>query len=239
MRRVADQTWRRPRQSHGHRALRLLAAIGTIVGGLSLVLAGTELMAELGQRKPGSPQPAAGHMVASYKGKRPNIPGRSRSLDMACTGSRGVSGALPDVQVTSSSRIVQRADRATPSSPPRGSTARGSGRVTLALTAACHRLKLRLARAHRRACPCGRGRPSAWAQRRAQASGNQEKARQQEAPPQEAPQQRASPQEEKAQEAVASEQGEGAAHQPANAAHAKRPRLLGLTARDAPIVSPL
>jgi hypothetical protein len=71
--RVADRTWRWPRRSRGHRALRLFAAVGTIAGGLSLVLAGTELTAELGQREPGT-LPAAGRTVASYGGKRTEHP---------------------------------------------------------------------------------------------------------------------------------------------------------------------
>jgi hypothetical protein len=72
--RVADRTWRWPRRSRGHRVLRLFAAVGIIAGGLSLVLASTELMAELGQRKPGSPAPTVGRTVASYGGKRTEHP---------------------------------------------------------------------------------------------------------------------------------------------------------------------
>jgi hypothetical protein len=64
-REVAWNGWQQP---HGRRALRLIAAIGTIVGGLCVVLATMALVVEFGSRSPGPPKPTIGRTLATYSG---------------------------------------------------------------------------------------------------------------------------------------------------------------------------
>jgi hypothetical protein len=65
--------WQRPR---GRRALRLLAAIATILGGLSLVLAMMELVIELGPRHADPPKRVVGRTLGVYSGRRTDHPRR-------------------------------------------------------------------------------------------------------------------------------------------------------------------
>jgi hypothetical protein len=71
--RPGSRVFRKGRHCPRGRALRLAAAIGTIVGGLSIVLGTLALVVELGPRQPGKPRPAAG-AVLTYSWHRTQRP---------------------------------------------------------------------------------------------------------------------------------------------------------------------
>ncbi len=71
-----DQAWTGWQQPHGRRALRLFAAIATIVGGLCLVLAMMELMVKLGPRQADAPRQVVGRTLHVYSGGPTDHPKR-------------------------------------------------------------------------------------------------------------------------------------------------------------------
>jgi hypothetical protein len=76
--RGSDLAWNGWQQPRGRRALRLIAAVGTIAGGLCVVLAAMGLVVESGPRHPDSPGPPVGHAVLAISG-RPDHP---KKIDM-------------------------------------------------------------------------------------------------------------------------------------------------------------
>ncbi len=69
-----DKTWAGWQRPHGRRALRLVVAIGTILGGLGLVLATMELIIELGPRQADPPKRVAGRTLVVHRGGRTGHP---------------------------------------------------------------------------------------------------------------------------------------------------------------------
>lgn len=67
----SDLTWRGWQQPRGRRALRLIAALGTIAGGLCVVLAMTGLVVEFGSRQPNPARVINGH---PHQPKRIHMP---------------------------------------------------------------------------------------------------------------------------------------------------------------------
>ena len=63
-----EVAWNGWQPAHGRRALRLIAAIGTIVGGLCVVLATMALVVEFGSRPPGPPKLTIGRTLGTYSG---------------------------------------------------------------------------------------------------------------------------------------------------------------------------